>query len=60
MRKMTEEYKRLRKARRQMKELFEELLSEMEQLTEARCAEGRSRFEQGVSESRKQTKDGGI
>jgi metal-dependent amidase/aminoacylase/carboxypeptidase family protein len=58
---MTEEYKELKKARRRMKELFDQVLSEIDQISEIRCEEGTKRFEQQVSEirrSRTQAKEG--
>ena len=42
--KMTQAYKQYKKARREMKDLFEEMLSEMDKVAEHRCALGMKRF----------------
>jgi len=57
---MTEAYRECRKAQRQMKELFDQLLAGLHELVEERCAKGKQRFARLTPKGGRQaTKKGG-
>lgn len=51
--KMIDAYKGVKRARREMRELFEELMSEIEEMTAHRCREGKERFDRFTEKSKK-------
>ena len=50
--KMTRQYQRSRKARREIRKLFDELMSQMDALEEYRCQEGTKLFDRLVSDAK--------
>ena len=55
--KMADAYKRFKDARRKMKELFEELLGEVDRIGEAQTCKGMERFERLCAKSKKAKAD---